>query len=196
MASFAEKPIHYFATSAEWETFLESDPPDAGVRLQLRKRSSSAPGITWQEALDVALCHGWIDGQVARFDDDYVLQAFTPRRRNSPWSQRNIGHVERLIAEDRMRPGGHAEIERAKADGRWDAAYQVKDAPVPAELRAALDANPRAAEFFEKLSGQNRWALIFRVSQLKRAESRERSAAKFAAMLERGETPYPQRAKD
>src|SRR4051812_49070152 len=116
MASFAEKPIHYFATTAGWETFLESDPPDAGVRLQLRKKSSSAPGITWQEALDVALCHGWIDGQAGRFDDDYTLNAFTPRRRASPWSQINREHVARLIAEGRMRPGGLAEIDRAKAD--------------------------------------------------------------------------------
>ena len=127
MARFAEKPIHEF-TIEQWEQFLADEPPDAGIRLKLRKKSSSAPGITWQEALDVALCYGWIDGQAGRFDDDYTLQAFTPRRKNSPWSQINREHVARLIAEGRMRPGGHAEVERAKADGRWDAAYRQKGA--------------------------------------------------------------------
>ena len=140
MVSFADKELLVVATPQEWERWLIEKGTDDGVKLKLRKRSSNAPGLTYDEALDVALCHGWIDGQVARFDDDYVLQAFTPRRRNSPWSQRNVGHVERLIAAGLMREGGQAEIDRAKADGRWDAAYQVKDAPVPDDLRAALDA--------------------------------------------------------
>ena len=195
MVSFADKELLVVESAAEWERWLVEHGTEAGVRLKLRKRLSSAPGLTYDEALNVALCHGWIDGQVARFDDDYVLQSFTPRRRNSPWSQRNIGHVARLVADGRMRAGGQAEIDRAKADGRWDAAYQVKDAPVPAELRAALDAHPRASEFFDKLSGQNRWAIIFRIGQLKRAESRERNVAKYIAMLEQGETIYPQRER-
>jgi len=190
MVSFADKALLEVATAQEWEHWLIEHGTDDGVRLKLRKRTSSAPGLTYDEALDVALCHGWIDGQVARFDDDYVLQAFTPRRRNSPWSQRNVGHVERLTAEGRMRPAGQAEIDRAKADGRWDAAYRVKDAPVPDDLRAALDASPKAAEFFATLSAQNRWAIIFRLSQLKRADSRERNVAKYVAMLERGEKIY------
>ena len=193
MVSFADKQLLDVQTPEQWERWLVEHGTEDGVRLKLRKRLSSAPGLTYDEALDVALCHGWIDGQVARFDDDYVLQAFTPRRRNSPWSQRNIGHVARLLADGRMRPGGQAEIDRAKADGRWDAAYQVKDAPVPEALRAALDASPRAAEAFEKLSGQNRWAIIFRINQLKREDSRARNVAKYVAMLEQGETPYPQR---
>jgi len=195
MVSFADKKLLVVETADEWERWLVEHGTDDGVRLKLRNRRSSAVGLTYDEALDVALCHGWIDGQVARFDDDYVLQAFTPRRRSSPWSQRNIGHVHRLIEAGRMHPAGQAEIDRAKADGRWDAAYQVKDAPVPDELRAALEASPRAAEFFEKLSGQNRWAFIFRISQLKRPESRVRNAEKFVGMLERGETFYPQKAK-
>ena len=190
MASFAEKPIVYVTTVEEWEQYLVEHGTDDGVRLKLRKKLSSAPGITWDEALEVALCHGWIDGQVARFDDDYVLQAFTPRRRNSPWSQRNIGHVERLTAAGLMSEGGQAESDRAKADGRWDAAYRVKDAPVPDDLRAAIDASPTAAEFFATLSAQNRWAIIFRLSQLKRAESRERNIVKYVQMLERGEKIY------
>src|SRR3954469_3308400 len=110
MASFADKPFHFFTSTDDWLAFLENDPSDDGVRLQLRKKTSSAPGITWQEALDVALCFGWIDGQAGRFDDDYTLQAFTPRRKNSPWSQINQGHVARLIEAGLMRPGGQAEI--------------------------------------------------------------------------------------
>ncbi|MGX5681964.1 YdeI/OmpD-associated family protein [Schumannella luteola] len=190
MVSFADKPLVEVGSAAEWEAYLLEQGTDDGVRLKLRKKLSSAPGITYDEALEVALCHGWIDGQVARFDDDYVLQAFTPRRRASPWSQRNIGIVETLIADGRMREGGQAEIDRAKADGRWDAAYRVKDAPVPPELQAALDASPAAAATFAALNAQNRWAFIFRVSQLKRAESRVRTAARFVAMLERGEKFY------
>jgi uncharacterized protein YdeI (YjbR/CyaY-like superfamily) len=190
MASFEDKEIHYFTTTAEWEAFLADDPPDEGVRLQLRKKSSAAPGIVWQEALDVALCYGWIDGQSKRLDDDYTLQAFTPRRKNSPWSQINQGHVARLIAEGRMTPGGQAEIDRAKADGRWDAAYRVKDALPSAELQAALDASPVAAAAFAALSGQNRWAILFRLSQAKRDETRTRNIEKYVAMLERGETIY------
>lgn len=185
MVSFADKLLLEVATAEEWERWLLDEGTIDGVKLKLRKRLSSAAGITYDEALDVALCHGWIDGQVARFDDDYVLQAFTPRRKNSPWSQRNVGHVERLVAEGRMRERGQAEIDRAKADGRWDAAYRVKDAPVPADLRAAIDASPAAAAFFKTISAQNRWAMIFRLSQLKRADSRERNIAKYVEMLER-----------
>jgi uncharacterized protein YdeI (YjbR/CyaY-like superfamily) len=113
VVSFADKPIHFFLTADEWRAFLESEPDDGGVRLQLRKKTSAAPGITWQEALDVALCYGWIDGQAGRFDDDYTLQAFTPRRKNSPWSQINREHVARLIEAGLMRPAGQAEIDRA-----------------------------------------------------------------------------------
>jgi uncharacterized protein YdeI (YjbR/CyaY-like superfamily) len=187
MASFEDKAIHYFTTAAEWEAFLAADPPDDGVRLQLRKKSSSAPGILWQEALEVALCYGWIDGQTKRLDDDFTLQAFTPRRRNSPWSQINQGHVARLIDEGRMRPAGQAEIDRAKADGRWEAAYRVKDAMPSAEFETALAANPAAAATWQTLSKQNRFAVIFRLSQAKRDETRTRNIEKYIAMLERGE---------
>ncbi len=190
MASYAEKPILYFTTTAPWQAFLENDPSDDGVRLQLRKNTSSAPGITWQEALDVALCFGWIDGQVGKFDDDYTLQAFTPRRKNSPWSQINQGHVARLIAEGRMTPAGQAEIDRAKADGRWDAAYRQKDAAAPQDLQAAIDASPAAAAAWETLTKQNRFAIIFRTTSVKRAETRARKITEYIAMLERGETIY------
>ena len=190
MASFQEKPIHFFRTTAEWEAFLENDPSDDGVRLQLRKKTSSAPGITWQEALDVALCFGWIDGQAGRFDDDYTLQAFTPRRKNSPWSQINQGHVARLIEEGLMRPGGQAEIDRAKADGRWDAAYRQKDAVPTPEFQAAIDASPAASAAWAAMTKVNRFAMIFRISGLKRPESREKRIKDYVAMLERGEKIY------
>jgi uncharacterized protein YdeI (YjbR/CyaY-like superfamily) len=191
MVSFADKPIHYFTSTVEWEAFLRDDPPGGGVRLQLRKKHTTKPGITWQEAVDVALCYGWIDGQAGRFDDDFTLHAFTPRRTNSPWSQINREHVDRLIAEGRMRPGGLAEVQRAKADGRWDAAYRQKGAEAPEDLRAALDANPRAAEFYATISGQNRFAILFRINNVKRAETRARKIAEYVAMLERGETIHP-----
>lgn len=191
MVAFADKPLLHFTSAADWASFLDDDPPEGGVRLLLLKKAATVPGIRYAEALDVALCVGWIDGQVARHDDDFVQQAFTPRRRASPWSQINVGHVERLIAEGRMRAGGRAEIDRAKSDGRWDAAYRVKDAPVPGDLRAALDADPAASAAFEALSAQNRWAILFRLSQVKRAETRTRRIAEYAAMLARGERPYP-----
>jgi uncharacterized protein YdeI (YjbR/CyaY-like superfamily) len=190
MVSFADKPIHFFTTSDQFRDFLEADPPDDGVRLQLRKKTSSAPGITWQDAVDVALCYGWIDGQAGRLDDDYTLQAFTPRRKNSPWSQINQGHVARLIAEGRMRPAGQAEVDRAKADGRWDAAYRAKGAEPPPDLLAALEASPAASAAWATITKQNRFAIMFRITQVKRPETRARNIEKYVAMLERGETIY------
>ena len=190
MVSFADKPIHYFTTVEPWIAFLENDPDDGGVRLQLRKKSSSAPGITWQEALDVALCYGWIDGQAGRLDDDYTQQAFTPRRKNSPWSQINREHVARLIAEGRMQPGGHAEVERAKADGRWDAAYRQKDAAPPADLQAALDANPEAAAFFATMSAIERFRVYFRLGSLKTPAVRAARIADVVEKAARGEQHY------
>jgi uncharacterized protein YdeI (YjbR/CyaY-like superfamily) len=190
MVSFADKPIHYFETQQQFRDFLEADPPDGGVRLRLRKKTSSAPGITWQDAVDVALCYGWIDGQAGRFDDDYTLQAFTPRRKNSPWSQINQGHAARLTEEGLMRPGGQAEIDRAKADGRWDAAYRQKDHSAPPDLQAALDASPAAAAKWATLTKQNSFAIVFRIQNVKRAETRARKIGEYVAMLERGETIY------
>jgi uncharacterized protein YdeI (YjbR/CyaY-like superfamily) len=189
MVSFADKPIHDF-TLAQWEAFLTGDPSPDGVRLKLRKKSSSAPGITWQEALDVALCHGWIDGQAGRFDEDYTLQAFTPRRKNSPWSQINREHVSRLIEERRMRPGGIAEVERAKADGRWDAAYRQKDAVAPDDLQAALDASPGAAAFFASMSAIERFRVYFRIGNIKTPATRAARIADVVEKAARGEYHY------
>lgn len=187
MASFADKPLLLVDSVEEWERWIIDVGDPDGVRLRLRRKASTLPGILYDEALEVALCHGWIDGQKASLDEDYHLQAFTPRRAASPWSQRNRDIVERLIADGRMRPAGQAEIDRAKQNGRWDAAYRVKDAPVPADFQAALDANPRAATHFATLTGQNRFAFLFRIGNVKRADTRARKIAEFTEILARGD---------
>ncbi|QAV70084.1 bacteriocin-protection protein, YdeI/OmpD-associated family [Salinibacterium sp. UTAS2018] len=182
MASFADKPI-LEPTIAEWTAFLEDAPSPEGVRLKLRKKLSKAPGITWSEALDVALCFGWIDGQSLRLDNDYTLQAFTPRRKNSPWSQVNRDHVARLIADGTMRAGGLAEVERAEADGRWDAAYSQKNMTTPPDLQAALDANPASAEFHASLTRSVRFQICARLTGIKTPAVR---AARIRDVVERG----------
>jgi uncharacterized protein YdeI (YjbR/CyaY-like superfamily) len=142
-------------------------------------------------AVPVALCHSWIDGQSKRVDDEWFLQRFTPRRARSIWSRANVAHVERMTAEGKMRPWGIAEVERAKADGRWDAAYRGSASrDVPEERQRALDPSPRAAAAFAKLDSRNRYAIVHRLQTAKRPETRERNAAKFAGMLERGERLY------
>lgn len=188
MVSFADKPLVEPVSVEHWERWILEHGTVDGARLKLRKKNADVPGITYDEALEVALCHGWIDGQAATFDEHHSLRAFTPRRPRGPWSQRNVEIVARLIAEGRMREGGLAEVERAKADGRWDAAYRQSTAPVPDDLRAALDGNPAASAFFDGLTAQNRWAVLFRISQAKRTETRARRVAEFVAMLARGET--------
>ena len=192
MVAVVDRPLLYFTTPAAWEAWLEANPTHEGVRVQLRKKNSTEPGILYSEALDVALSWGWIDGQAGKVDDDYYSNGFSPRRSRSPWSKINREHVARLNGEGRMRPEGLAEVERAKADGRWDAAYSQRD-PAPVDLQAALDASPAAAAFFATLSPQNRFAIVFRVGNVKRAETRARKIGEFVAMLERGETVYPQK---
>jgi uncharacterized protein YdeI (YjbR/CyaY-like superfamily) len=189
VSSFDDKPI-LDLTIEQWQAYLEGSPSPDGVRLKLRKKTSSAPGITWSEALDVALCHGWIDGQGKRLDDDYSLQAFTPRRKNSPWSQINREHVARLIAEGRMRAGGLAEVERAQADGRWDAAYRMRDAAPPADLQAALDANPEAAAFLATLTRTERFRIYFRLTSIKTPAVRAARIVDVVEKAARGEQHY------
>lgn len=193
MAAVADRPILFCTNPEEWHEWLEAHAEDStGVRLQLRKKSGVGDGQNYAEALDVALCFGWIDGQAGSLDENYYLVGFSPRRTRSPWSQINQGHIARLLEAGRMRPRGIAEVERAKADGRWDAAYRQKDAPVPSDLQQALDTRPVAADLFSKLSSQNRFAILYRVSAVRRADTRAAKIAGFVAMLERGETPYPQ----
>jgi uncharacterized protein YdeI (YjbR/CyaY-like superfamily) len=145
--------------------------------------------VTVAEAVEVALCFGWIDGQVARHDADWFLQRYTPRRRQSRWSRINRERALALIAAGRMRSAGLAQVEAARADGRWEAAYAgQRTATVPDDLRAALDANPAAAAFFATLRGANRYAILYRVQDAKRPETRARRIDRFVAMLARGET--------
>jgi uncharacterized protein YdeI (YjbR/CyaY-like superfamily) len=197
MAAVADKPVLVIESAAEWEAWLAANPDSDGVRLRLRKKSAdrSTTGITYAEALDSALCFGWIDGQAGALDDDYSLRVFTPRRPRSMWSQRNREHVARLGEAGRMRPGGLAAVEQAQADGRWDAAYRQKDAPVPADLQQALNASPSASRFFAGLSAQNRFAILFRIGNVKREATRAAKIQMFVAMLEQGQTPYPQRSR-
>ena len=179
-----------FATAADFEAWLEEHHGDQdGVWIKIAKKASGIPSVTHDEALDVALCFGWIDGQRKGLDETWFLQRFTPRRRRSPWSKRNVGKVEALIAAGRMRPQGVAEIERAKADGRWDAAYDgARTMDVPPDLQAELDKDPDAAAFFASLSGQNRYAILSRLHDAKRPETRARRLEKFVGMLKRRET--------
>ena len=188
MANRMNKPELQVDSVADWEAWLTSNPDSSGVRLRLRKKATTRPGITYAEALDVALCFGWIDGQSSSLDADYYLQTFTPRRPRSTWSKVNIGHVTRLIEEGRMRPRGQHEIDRAKADGRWDSAYRQRDGDVPVELQEALDADPEIAEAFASQSAQNRFSMAFRVANLKRPASRAARVAEYVEMLKRGET--------
>jgi uncharacterized protein YdeI (YjbR/CyaY-like superfamily) len=161
----------------------------------LAKKGTSTPtSLSYAEALDHALCHGWIDGQLKRRDEATFRQRFTPRRARSAWSKRNVAIVERLNAEGRMREAGLAAIQAAQADGRWDAAYagQAK-IEVPDDLAAALRAEPRAKAMFEILTSQNRYAVLLRIDSAKRSDTRARRIERFVAMLARGETVYPQR---
>ena len=190
MTGRVNKPELHVDTVAEWEAWLNSDPDPTGVLLRLRKKATTRPGITYAEALDVALCFGWIDGQSQSVDGDYFLQTFTPRRPRSMWSKVNIGHVTRLIEEGRMRPQGQHGIDRAKADGRWESAYRQRDGDLPVELQEALNADPEIARAFASQSAQNRFAMAFRVANLKRPDSRTARVAQYVEMLKRGETLY------
>ncbi len=190
-----ELPELIAPTAARWRVWLRRHHAEPGVWLVLAKKGTSSPTrLTYGEALEEALCFGWIDGQVRRRDDATYLQRFTPRTARSAWSKRNVALVERLLAEGRMHAAGLAAVERARASGRWEAAYAGPAAiEIPDEVRSALTASPRAAAAFARLSSRNRYAILYRVQTAKRPETRQRRIAEFVAMLERGETVYPQR---
>jgi uncharacterized protein YdeI (YjbR/CyaY-like superfamily) len=171
----------------------ESSP---GVWLALTKKGGTVTSVTWQQAVDQALCFGWIDGQGAKRDDETSSIRYTPRGPKSMWSQRNVANVERLEAAGLMQPAGRAAVDAAKADGRWDRAYAPPSEAVAAEdLAAAIAAEPAAQAMFDVLTKTNRFAIIYRVESVKRAETRERKIREVVAMLARGETPHPQKAK-
>lgn len=186
----AELPTLSFADQAEWRAWLETEHATSnGVWLKMAKKATGIASINYAQALDEALCYGWIDGQKKSFDEQHWLQKFTPRGKKSIWSKVNRDHIERLTAAGQMHVAGEAEVERAKADGRWDAAYDSpKNATVPEDFQAALDASPTAASFFATLKQANRYSFLFRIQTAKKPETRTKRIRDFIAMLERGET--------
>jgi len=192
MTKAAELTIVPFESKRKWADWLAKEhQKSAGVWLKLAKKDSGISSITYDEALDVALCYGWIDGQKKGFDDRYWLQKFTPRGRKSIWSKINTQKAERLIASGEMKPAGLKAIEAAKQDGRWEAAYaSQKNIAVPEDFQAALNENREAKTFFGTLNSVNRYAILFRIHQAKKAETRARRIQQFVEMLERGEKPY------
>ena len=183
-------PVLMFRDASDFDRWLDRQPVDtAGAWLKFTKKSAGPQSVTKAEAIDVALCHGWIDGQLDKYDDQHWLVRFTPRKPRSKWSDVNKKRAMELVAEGRMRKAGLAQIDAAKADGRWDAAYaSASKASVPADLQDALDASPKAAKFFATLTGANRYAVLYRIGSVKRPETRARKIAEYVAMLERGET--------
>ena len=181
------------ATAAAWARWLKRHHASAaGIWLRIAKKDSGIASVDYAAALEEALCWGWIDGQRRSDDAQYFQQRFTPRTKRSIWSQINRAKVLKLIEEGRMQPPGHAEIERAKTDGRWDAAYEgVSAATVPPDLQAALDANRKAAKFFATLDSRNRFAVLFRTQSAKKPETRARRIAQFVEMLAKGEKIHP-----
>ena len=185
-----ELPTLPFASKKKWADWLaKQHDKSTGVWLKMSKKGTGIPSVTYEEALDVALCYGWIDGQKKGFDDQFWLQKFTPRGAKSIWSKINTEKVERLIASGEMKPAGLKAIEAAKQDGRWDAAYESqKNISVPEDFLSALDKNKKAKAFFATLSGANRYAFLFRIQTAKKAETREKRIRQFVEMLEKGET--------
>jgi uncharacterized protein YdeI (YjbR/CyaY-like superfamily) len=187
-------PIEAFASADEWETWLAGQHQTApGLWMKIAKKDAGPRTVSYPEAVVVALCFGWIDGQKRALDDTHWLQKFTPRRVRSKWSRINRDKALELIDAGRMRPAGLREVELAKADGRWDAAYAgSRTIDVPPDLAEALAADAAARAFFETLSSANRFAVLYRINDAKRAETRARRIAAFVAMLADGKTPHPQ----
>ena len=192
--------IKSFRTEAAFQSWLRKNHArETEVWLRIYKKNSAVPSITPAEALDVVLCWGWIDGIRKSFDEASFLQRYTPRRAKSIWSQINRDHVARLTAAGRMTPQGQKQVDAAKADGRWDAAYAPirsasKDS-IPEDLRSAIEASPRARKTFRTLGRQNLFSLIFRTNNMKTAAGRAKKIAALVAMLERGETIFPERER-
>lgn len=190
-----DDPAFTFPSQEAWEAWLAAHGDTVpGVWLRIAKASAPTPTLSYAQALDSALCHGWIDGQKRAENAHYWLQRFTPRAAKSLWSQRNKAKAEALIRAGRMRPAGLREVERAQRDGRWDAAYAPSStSTVPDDLQQALDGSPQAQRFFATLSRQNRYAILFRIQNAGKAETRARKIAQFIAMLNRGETLHPEK---
>ena len=187
------RPVRAFASAQVWEQWLAAEHASSdGLWLKLAKKGCPEATVNYAEARDVALCYGWIDGQKRPLDEEYWLQRFTPRKARSKWSKINCGKVEALVAAGRMQPAGLREVESAKADGRWDAAYAGQStATVPEDLQQALDANAAAAEFFATLDRANRYAILYRVQEPKRPETRAKRIEQFVTMLQEHQTIHP-----
>lgn len=190
-------PVLAFPDLAAWEAWLAAQPDDAaGLWLKIGKQGCTEPSVTKAQAIQGALRHGWIDGQIDRFDEAWFLTRFTPRKTASAWSAVNRKAAEALIEQGRMSPRGLAEVERARADGRWARAYPSQGkAEVPDDLKAALDAAPAARRLFDALDATNRYAILYRTHQAKTAATRARKVADFVSMLTRGDTIYPRKTK-
>jgi uncharacterized protein YdeI (YjbR/CyaY-like superfamily) len=190
----SDAPTLTFPSPDAWREWLEEHHGDqAGCWIKIGKKGTGIESVTHAEALDIAIAHGWIDGKRMKHDDETFLQRFTPRRARSSWSQINRDKAIAHIEAGTIHPAGLREVEKAKADGRWENAYEPQSrAAVPDDLQAELDRNPAAAEFFTTLSSQNRYAILFRLRDAKRPETRARRLEKFVTMLARGETVYPQ----
>ena len=183
-------PVMAFDSDQAWQSWLDANHgASPGIWLQIAKKASGIPTVTYAEALEVALCYGWIDGQRSGYDADYFLQRFTPRRPRSKWSRINVDKVAELTRSGRMHPAGLAQVAAAKADGRWAAAYGGSATiTVPDDLRAALDANTAAREFFDTVSRTNRYAVLYRIHDAKRLETRAKRIAMMVQMLADGKT--------
>jgi uncharacterized protein YdeI (YjbR/CyaY-like superfamily) len=186
-------PILSFASQGDWETWLdEHHRTSKGLWLKIAKKDSRVDSVNYAEALDVALCHGWIDGQKGAFDDTFWLQKFTPRGPRSKWSKINVDKALALIDAKRMKPAGLAAIEQARSDGRWEQAYDSQSrATIPEDLQRELDKNPEAAKFFATLDSANRYAVLYRIHEAKKPETRARRIEKFIGMLNRQEKLHP-----
>ncbi|WP_426400751.1 YdeI/OmpD-associated family protein [Ralstonia sp. R-29] len=186
-------PTLTFTNQEAWEAWLDAHGEDVpGVWLRIAKRSAEQPTLSYAQALESALCYGWIDGQKQAENAHYWLQRFTPRTAKSIWSKINKAKAEALISAGRMRPMGLRAIDQAKCDGRWKAAYSsASTSTVPDDLQQALDANPKAKQFFATLNSQNRYAILFRIQNVKKAETRARKIAQFIDMLNKGEKLHP-----
>jgi uncharacterized protein YdeI (YjbR/CyaY-like superfamily) len=188
-------PVLAFASKDAWEAWLAEHAAAPGVWLKFAKKSSGVASIGKSEAIEAALAHGWIDGQLDAFDERFWLVRFTPRGAKSKWSQMNVASASKLLAAGRMTPAGLAEVEKAKADGRWEAAYAPQSkAEIPADLQAALEARPAAKAFFATLRGANLYAVLYRVHDAKTEKTRQARIEKFVSMLALGQTIYPTKA--
>ncbi len=193
MANKMEVPTLSFESQADFESWLKDNHAvSRGIWLKLAKKDAGIPSVNYADALDVALCYGWIDGQKAALDEQFWLQKFTPRGARSAWSKVNCARAQALIDQGRMQPAGLTQVEMAKADGRWAAAYESQSTiGVPPDLQAALEANPGAKEFFATLNSVNRYAILYRLQTAKKPETRAARLAKFVQMLERNEKIHP-----